>query len=292
MAWCVVSQTDQRRNMLIDILMSTSSCNRETILNIGDDDLAEQLYQCLKGRRYIIVMDDIQNVNAWDDIKRCLPDDRIGSRILFTSRNMDVAIMASYGGSNYPLRFLVEDESWNLLKWKVFNKEPCPPELVDVGKKIARNCGGLPITIVMIASVLKLLEKKRSLWMEVAENITSYISKETNVYMNMLEQSYNDLPMHLKPCFHYLGLFEKGREVPVQKLIMLWHAEGFIGKEECMKSKNVAQKYLTDLINRNMLLVSKRSSDGRIKSCTIHGAMHDMCLRLAKKDNFMKAIKE
>ncbi|CAA3007973.1 late blight resistance homolog R1A-3 [Olea europaea subsp. europaea] len=289
--WCVVSRTHRRRNMLIDILMSIDIDNKEQFLNMEDEMLVERLYKSLKGRRYIFIMDDIWNVNAWDDIKRCFPDDDNGSRILFTSRNMDVAVMTSYKSRrNYPLRFLVEDESWDLLQQKVFNEEQCPPELVDVGKKIAGNCGGLPITIVMIASVLKNLEKKPSSWMKVAENITSYISKETNEYMSVLEESYNDLPMYLKPCFLYIGVFEKVREIPVKKLIMLWHAEGFIGKVERKSSEDVAQEYLMDLINRSLLLVAKRKSDGRIKSCTIHGAMHDMCSRLAEKDNFVKVI--
>ncbi|KAL2532910.1 Disease resistance RPP13-like protein 4 [Abeliophyllum distichum] len=136
--------------------------------------------------------------------------------------------------------------------------------MVDVAKKIARNCGGLPSTVVFVVSVLKKLEKEISLWMDVAENITSYISKETNDYMNMLELSYNHLPMHLKPCFLYFGAYEKDKEIPVQKLIMLWAAEGFIRKVECRSSEDVAEQYLFGLINRSMILVSKRTSDGRI----------------------------
>ncbi|XP_022841555.1 putative late blight resistance protein homolog R1A-3 [Olea europaea var. sylvestris] len=286
--WCVVSRTYQRRNILIDILMSIDTDNKEQFLNMEDEMLTELIFQYLKGKRYIIIMDAIWNVNAWDDIKRCFPDDRIGSKILITSRNMNVA--SSNYRCNFSLRLLREDESWNLLLGKVFNKERCPPELVDVVKKIARNCGGLPITVVMIASVLKNLEKKRSLWMEVAENITSYICKETNEYMSVLEESYNDLPMRLKPCFLYFGIFEKEREIPVKKLIMLWHAEGFIGKVEDKSSEDVAQEYLMDLIDRSLLLIAKRKSDGGIKSCTILGAIHDMCSRLAEKDNFVKAI--
>ncbi|KAL2532922.1 putative disease resistance protein [Abeliophyllum distichum] len=238
--WCVVSQTYQRRNMLIDILNSIDVVDRDRILNTEDDLLADRIYKSLKGRRYIIFMDDI----------------------------------------------------WDLLEFKVFDNEQCPPVLVDVAKKIARNCGGLPSTVVFIASVLKKLEKEKSLWMDVAENITSYISKDTNDYMNMLELSFNHLPMHLKPCFLYFGAFEKDKEIPVQKLIMLWAAEGFIQKAENRSSEDVAEQYLLDLINRSMVLVAKRIYDGRIKACRVHGAMHDICLRVAEKENFMKVMKD
>ncbi|KAL2532898.1 Disease resistance RPP8-like protein 3 [Abeliophyllum distichum] len=293
--WCVVSPMapsyHKSRNMLIDILSSISDLNRIKILNMEDAHLAERIYRRLMRRRYIIFMDDIWDVNDWYDIERLFPDDHCGSRILFTSPIADMGMTASSGIFNYPLRFLTPDESWDLLQFKVFNNEQCPPVLVDVAKKIARNCGGLPSTVVFIASVLKDLEKERSLWMDVAENITSYISKETNDYMNMLELSYNHLPMHLKSCFLYFAAFEKDKEIPVQKLIMLWAAEGFIRKVECRSSDDVAEQYLFDLINRSMVLVDKRTSDGRIKACSVHGAMHDMCLRVAEKDNFMQVMK-
>ncbi|KAL2532941.1 Disease resistance RPP8-like protein 3 [Abeliophyllum distichum] len=291
--WCVVSPSyHKRRNMLIDILSSISNLNRTKILNMEDVELAEDIYKSLKGRRYIIFMDDIWDVKEWYYMERLFPDDMCGSRILLTSQIADVGMTASSRIFNYPLRFLTPDECWELLQFKVFDNEQCPPVLVDVAKKIARNCGGLPSTVVFIASVLKKLEKEKSLWMDVAKNITSYISKDTNDYMNMLELSYNHLPMHLKPCFLYFGAFEKDKEIPVQKLIMLWAAEGFIQKAENRSSEDVAEQYLLDLINRSMVLVAKRTSDGRIKACSVHGAMHDICLRVAEKENFMKVMKD
>ncbi|KAL2532942.1 Disease resistance RPP8-like protein 3 [Abeliophyllum distichum] len=286
--WCVVSPSyHKRRNMLIDILTSISDIGRDIILNMEVELLAEQIYKSLKGRRYIIFMDDIWDVKEWYDIERIFPDDRCGSRILLTSQIADVGMTASSRIFNYPLRFLTPDECWELLQFKVFDNEQCPPVLVDVAKKIARNCGGLPSTVVFIASVLKKLEKEKSLWMDVAENITSYISKDTNDYMNMLELSYNHLPMHLKPCFLYFGAFEKDKEIPVQKLIMLWFVEGFT-----MSNEDVANEYLLDLINWRMVQVAKRTSEGGIKACSVQGAMHDMCLRVAEKDNFMKVMKD
>ncbi|KAL2532909.1 NB-ARC domain-containing protein [Abeliophyllum distichum] len=87
--WCVVSQTYHKRNMLIDILRSTSHLNTETILNMEDDDLSIELYNCLKGSRYIIFMDDIWNVNAWFDTRYCFPDDNCASRILFMMSNFN-----------------------------------------------------------------------------------------------------------------------------------------------------------------------------------------------------------
>ncbi|CAA3008392.1 late blight resistance homolog R1A-3 isoform X1 [Olea europaea subsp. europaea] len=68
-AWCVTSQTYKKRNMLIEILMSISHSKRETFKNTDDADLAQKLYQSLKGRRYLVVIDDIWDINVWNEME-------------------------------------------------------------------------------------------------------------------------------------------------------------------------------------------------------------------------------
>ncbi|KAL0418343.1 UNVERIFIED_CONTAM: putative late blight resistance proteinR1A-4 [Sesamum radiatum] len=42
------------------------------------EELAERLYKNLKGRRYLVVMDDVWDTKVWDDVKRFFPDDNNG----------------------------------------------------------------------------------------------------------------------------------------------------------------------------------------------------------------------
>lgn len=97
LSWCVVSQTYKKRKLLIDILSSLSNLNRDKISEMEDEMLEEHLYKTLIDRRYLIVMDDLWDVHAWDNLKRYFPDDNInGSRILFTSRLKNVASETSH----------------------------------------------------------------------------------------------------------------------------------------------------------------------------------------------------
>ncbi|CAA2956192.1 late blight resistance homolog R1A-3 [Olea europaea subsp. europaea] len=288
-SWTVVSQTYQKRKQLIDILSPITDLSRDTILNMDNESLAENLYKNLKGRRYLIIMDDMWSKEAWDDLKRYFPNDRNGSRILFTSRLKDVALQTSSHGIINELRFLSVDECWDLLQKKVFQKEGCPPKLIDIGKQIATNCQGLPLAVVVISAVLANMEKKESLWQEVASNLSSYIFENPN--KNILDLSYMHLPIHLKPCFLYFGAFEEDRDIPIRKLLSLWIAEGFVQKREHKSLEDVAEEYLMDLINRSLVQVSKRRSDSGVKACSIHDLIRDMCLRIAKEENFLNVIK-
>ncbi|KAL2553277.1 putative late blight resistance protein-like protein R1B-17 [Forsythia ovata] len=290
-ALCVVSQTYDKKNTLIAILMSMSSSERDELSKFDEDTLGKKLYQSLCGEeiRYLIILDDIWT-DVWSDLHRYFPENQSGSRILFTTRFQKIGFQASDKSIVRKLRFLTDDECWKLLQMKVFHNVSCPLELVDIGMKIARNCDGLPLAVVVIAAVLA-NAKNKTKWEEVAESLSSHIFKD-NSCMKILELSYNYLPMHLKPCFLYFGAFEEDTEISVQKLISLWVAEGFVQKLKQMNSNDVSYGYLTDLISRGLVLVGKRRSDGAVKTCYVHDLLREMCLTIADNHNFMKVIKE
>ncbi|KAL2551464.1 Disease resistance protein RPP13 [Forsythia ovata] len=289
-AWCVVSQTYNKKQVLIGILSSMKNIKGEKIVNMDDESLAEDLYKSLKGRRYLIVMDDIWDTKPWDDLKRYFPDDGTQSRILFTTRNKNVGSKASPRSVISALPFLSEDECWELLRRKVFQDRNCPQELVDIGRQIAANCRGLPLAVVVIAGVLANMEKKKHLWQKVARNLSSHISQTPDKSNQILELSYKHLPMHLRPCFLYFGAFEEDMEIPVRQLMSLWVAEGYIKKEENKSLEDVALEYLMKLIDRSLVLVAKRRSNGGVKTCKIHDLLREMCLRMAEEKNFLKAV--
>ncbi|XP_022841992.1 putative late blight resistance protein homolog R1A-10 [Olea europaea var. sylvestris] len=259
-SWCVVSQTYKKKKLLVDILSSANNLKRDKIsewkkralAKISEwkkRALAEHLYKNLRGRRYLIVMDDLWDKKAWDDLQRSFPEDENGSR-------------------------------------KLFKKERCPQELQDIGKQIAENCHGLPLSVVTVAGVLSNMEKKESLWQQVAERLSSYISQNADDYIPSLKLSYTHLPNHLKPCFLYLSAFHKGEEIPVRKLLLLWIADGFIEKKEHEILEDETQEYLTELINRSLLQVSVRRSDNGVKACIVHDLVLDMCWKTAEEEIF------
>ncbi|CAA2933253.1 late blight resistance homolog R1A-3 isoform X1 [Olea europaea subsp. europaea] len=288
-AWCTVSQIYNKKNVLIEILSSMSNSKRDTYMEKKEESLVEDLYKNLKGRRYLIVVDDIWDIDVWNDLKRCFPDDSIGSRILFTTRIKEVGSKASPCRVK-ELPFLSEVECWGILQKRVFQDENCPKKLLDIGKQIAKNCRGLPLAVVVIAGILANMEKKKQLWENVARNLSSYISEIPEKCIQILQLSYNHLPLHLKPCFLHFGAFREDMEIPVRRLISLWVAEGFIKKDEHKNIEDVAREYLMELIDRSLVLVAERRYDGGVKTCKIHDLLREMCLKIAEENNFLKFI--
>ncbi|KAL8521629.1 hypothetical protein ACS0TY_011957 [Phlomoides rotata] len=50
----------------------------------------------------------------------------------------------------------------------VFGKEDCPLELEEIGKTIAKNCKGLPLSIIVIGGLLRKSKRTRGYWEYIA----------------------------------------------------------------------------------------------------------------------------
>ncbi|KAL1807645.1 hypothetical protein ACET3Z_024635 [Daucus carota] len=294
-AWTTVTQEPKKRDLLLGILKSGFDVDNK---NESDMELRATLKRRLSGRRYLVVMDDIWDSKDWNDLMLCFPDDNLGSRIVFTSRLADVPFKVHPGCYKYPLRFLSHEESWNLLRYRVFLEDSCPTSLIKIGQEIARNCKGLPLSLVVMAGILA-SDQTANWWNQVGEDTSSNVSNAPEQHMKTVELSYKHLPNHLKPCFLYFAAFPEDYEIPAWKLILLWMAEGLIKttqttekfpEDEENSLEKVAAGYLNNLISRSLVMVSKTGSNGGIKACIVHDVLRDFCIQRASKANFLQQL--
>ncbi|XP_031112745.1 disease resistance protein RPP8-like [Ipomoea triloba] len=108
--WTVASQHHSQRQMLLDLLGSKDDADKRS-----EEDLALRLYQSFKHQRYLVVMDDVWSVEAWDALKTCFPDDGYGSRVLLTTRIGEVANhICTQNDLSHQMQLLEQSESWKL----------------------------------------------------------------------------------------------------------------------------------------------------------------------------------
>ncbi|KAF3640450.1 putative prolycopene isomerase 1, chloroplastic-like [Capsicum annuum] len=170
-AKCRATQVYSWKELLLtilnDVLEPADRAEKE------DGELANELRQVLLTKRFLILIDDVWDKTAWDDLYMCFRDAQSGSRIILTTRLSDIANYVRCESNTHHLRLFRDDESWTLLQEEVFQGERCPPELVDVGFRIAKSCGGLPLFIVLVAGVLKEEKKEADVWKEVEDSLGS-----------------------------------------------------------------------------------------------------------------------
>lgn len=276
-----VSKDQSTRRLLLDILSQITLID-DDISCMTKDDLSHRLWKCLSGQKYLIVLDDIWEIRAWNEVKSSFPDDQNGSRVMLTTRFQKVSMEAQIRCSPYTLSFLSEEKSWELLKRKIFYNSSCPEDLSVVGKLIAKKCNGLPLAVVLIAGILATKERSLSIWSEISERVVFYLCEEG--LMEMLELSYKHLPGHLKPCVLYFGAFPEDMLIPTKILMQLWIAEGFVYESETMSLENVAKEYLKDIADRSLIIINSRSSSGGIKTFRIHDVIQKFCQMKAREE--------
>ncbi|XP_009761073.2 putative late blight resistance protein homolog R1B-16 [Nicotiana sylvestris] len=208
---------------------------------------------------------------------------------MVTTRIEQVAKHLQHRSDPYSLRFLTLEESWELLIKKVFQGESCPPNLLEASLQVAEHCKGLPLVIVLIAGIIVKMERQESLWLEVANDLSSHALGEQS--MKVIQSSYEHLEDHLKPCLLYMGLFPEDYKIPVSALLNLWIAEEFVLNVDTENyMEEAARVCLNDLLNRSLVMVSKRRRNGDIKYCILHDVVREFCSAKLREEKFVQLI--
>nr|USU81748.1 BSR [Brachypodium sp.] len=233
-AFVPVSQKPNIPNLLRTLLsqLGGTPFPHDCELNILLDDLREHL----QNKRYLIIIDDIWTVSAWEIIKCAFPESDLGSRVIVTTRIQEVAAACrSDRRRDYILQMkpLSNEDSTKLFFDRIFGSEQaCPQQLRDVSIEILKKCGGLPLAIISISSMLASeVSNQEDRWKHVHDSLGSGTNLTLEGVRKILNLSYKDLPPHLKTCLLYLGMYPEDYTIERTDLERQWMAEGFIGKE-------------------------------------------------------------
>ncbi|GJU88584.1 disease resistance protein RPM1-like protein [Tanacetum coccineum] len=297
-AWVSVSQTNGVDELLRSMIKKLFGGKRETVPSdlrkMNYRELVEMLIYYLREKRYVIILDDVWRILLWSRIRSAFPENGLGSRVIFTTRNDNVAKSVGPGNHILHLDPLGEDDSWALFCRKAFwtNLEhSCPVELEDLAQAITKKCEGLPLAIVAIGGLVCSRDKTAIEWKKIYDSLNWELSNNPVLesVKGILSLSFNDLPFYLKHCFLYCCAFRDGYPIKRKKLIRLWVAEGFILERKGITVEEVAEEYLTELCLRSMIQVTETNDSGRVKTFRVHDVMRELATTTSQKENFCLA---
>ncbi|XP_047961445.1 putative late blight resistance protein homolog R1B-17 [Salvia hispanica] len=291
-AWATISEQYNKREILCELVSQATMKDKKQLSEKSAAELGLELHKYLFGRRFLIVMDDMWKIESWDEIQRFFPNNENHSRIMVTTRQSQLTPQLNNHYS-HSMEFLDEASSWNLLSKTMFEEEPFPLDLQKVGKEIAHSCRGLPLSIVVVGGILKNMERTKKCWDSIRNNLTSVVNLKNDQHcLRLLKMSYDHLPVYLKPCFLYMGVFEEDEEILISKLIKLWVSEGFLKPIDGNSLGTIGKGFIKDLVDRNLILVDKLGSTGNIKQVKVHDLVRDLCVNQSKKEGFYHVVGE
>ncbi|CDP20972.1 unnamed protein product [Coffea canephora] len=289
-AWVTVSQTCDFPKLLKDLIRQLYEELKESVPGSIESKTTAELKKIVKdflqkAGRYAIVFDDVWDVEFWNEIKFALPEGNYGNRVMLTTRNADVAASCTESQDCvYRMKPLSNEDSWTLFCNKIFKGNRCPAHLMDVAKAVLDKCDGLPLAILAIGGLLASKDVSR---IDEWEMIQHSLGGKLERVKRILSLSYNDLPSHLKPCLLYLTIYSEDYPINCHMLILLWIAERFVEWRDGMSIEDVAWAYLSELINRSLIQVTKVFYEGTPHTCRIHDLLREVMLIKSREQNMV-----
>ncbi|KAJ6745325.1 DISEASE RESISTANCE PROTEIN RP, partial [Salix koriyanagi] len=120
------------------------------------ESLKSKLKEKLQNRKYLLVLDDVwdsedgQDGEKWDSLKKSLPREDRGNKMIITTRSHAIATLTS----RVPLELkgLADKESWSLFSYKAFGPGQESNNIdKNLKKEILERCCGVPLVIKAIA---------------------------------------------------------------------------------------------------------------------------------------------
>nr|XP_015616919.1 disease resistance protein RGA5-like isoform X2 [Oryza sativa Japonica Group] len=292
-AFVRTSQKTDMRRLLINILLQIRS--HQSPDNWKVHSLISSIRTYLQDKRFLIVIDDLWATSTWDIIKCALPEGNKSSRILTTTEIEDLALQSC----SYDLKFIFkmipfgEDDSRKLLFSIVFGSHSkCPPEVSETLYDIVRKCGGLPLAIVTVASLLASQLDKLEQWDYINKSLGySLMANPTLEGMKqLLNLCYNNLPQHLKACMLYLSMYQGDHIIWKDDLVNQWIAEGFICATEEHDKEEISRGYFDELVGRKIIQPVHIDDSGEVLSCVVHHIVLNFVTYKSIEENFIIAI--
>ncbi|XP_004496122.2 putative disease resistance RPP13-like protein 2 [Cicer arietinum] len=257
---------------------------------------SSDVLQTLAHKKYLIVIDGIEETSKviLDTLlSKAIPDMSTGSRLLLTTRKTNLA--HQYAADTtfvHPLQLLDDETSWVLFTRHLKVDSPLEEELVKVGREIMMKCGGLPSQILKMSCLLSDATLTLEEWSSVLGR-QQFNEDQKQSWSETLKTINTDLPLYLRRCLSYLGLFPSEFGIPVRRLVVLWVAESLVHhaaeqEQDQEPPEHVAERYLTELIDRNLIQIAKRKHNGKVKTCRLPYALRQFWWTKANESIFLK----
>ncbi|CAN6173458.1 unnamed protein product [Urochloa humidicola] len=290
--WVTVSQTYQVEELLKEIInqLKDQGANMSSdFMTMSRMRLVEVIQSYLQDKKYIIILDDVWDKDAWLVLNYAFVRNNRGSKVLLTTRRKDVSALAV---DNYviELKTLNYAKSWELFCKKAFRAlkdNTCPENLRSWAEKIVAKCQGLPLAIVTIGSILSYRGLEEQEWTFFYNQLSWQLANnpELNWISNVLSTSLHDLPSYLRSCFLYCSLHPEDYRIKRKLISKLWIAEGLVEERgDGTTMEEVAECYLTELTRRSLLQVTERNSCGRARTFLMHDLVREVTLDIAKME--------
>ncbi|XP_012703746.2 putative disease resistance RPP13-like protein 3 isoform X2 [Setaria italica] len=242
----------------------------------------------LSDKRYLVIIDDIWRWEEWEVIRKALPKDNLGCKIIMTTRVRSIAekCETEQRAGVYEQKFgraEAERLSAMRLSKSVEGLSTFSYEIADLSTEIADMCDSppfdfCPLAVICLSSAWAEShhvqgDDEEFYWARHVLYDGFLITPSLKPLVQSLCLGFDDLPVQLRTCLLYCTICPSMGYTG--GLVRKWVAEGFVSQVE------IAEAYFDKLVSRNLL---EREQDFYY---LIHPIILAFLVCKAKEDNFI-----
>ncbi|XP_031380892.1 TMV resistance protein N-like isoform X2 [Punica granatum] len=192
--------------LLSDIL----NCEREDFANT--DEGTQELKNRLHGKKAIILLDDVDQVDQLKALAGDLAWFSPESRIIVTTR--EKTVLDLFRIKDYELTLLSDYQAFELFCRHAFIKGSPTPDFIDLSRDIVRTTGRLPLALEVIGSSLSTSSGRKEIW----RGTLKQLKKKPHMKVrDALRISYDGLDREQQEIFLNIACFFIGTDARIVK---------------------------------------------------------------------------
>ncbi|XP_040992752.1 probable disease resistance protein At4g27220 [Juglans microcarpa x Juglans regia] len=254
----------------------------------GADGMAAKLRQRLKEERFLLILDDVWEKIDLDKLGVPRLEDPRGSKIILTSRSLDVCRNMMLTDVDIKVSVLRDEDAWQLFS-RYATDVVSLEHITPLAEAICKECKGLPLAIITMGAAMR-GKTKLELWnhalKQLRRSVPYAIGVEEELY-KPLKWSYDSLEgKDLKACFLYCSLFPEDFSIEIDELVWYWLAEGLIDDRE--KYEDFYSRGISLIENlKDACLLEDGSYVGTVK---MHDVVRDVSIWIACSEDGSKFL--
>ncbi|RWR72045.1 putative disease resistance protein [Cinnamomum micranthum f. kanehirae] len=273
--WVTVSGEGSRRKVQNDVA-ERLKC---TAIDMSDDRLKANIYHHLRGKKFLLILDDIWERIDLSDVGIPIPNQDNGCKVLLTTRDFGVCQQMETD-VEVQMEKLSEEEARSLFNEKV-GDVAMSPRIEPIARDIIKKCGGLPLAIIVVGSSLR-RKSDVAVWRntlrELQLSCTSQIKGMEKEVFSCMRISYDRLPNDCeRNLFLYCSLYPEDWKILITELAERCWLEGYIrGVDSIEDARDKGHHMVINLVDASLL-----ERDDNEEYVKMHDIIRDFALKEA-----------
>ncbi|CAA2974644.1 disease resistance At4g27190-like [Olea europaea subsp. europaea] len=257
------------------------------------DARAGRLHGRLKGnngKSILVVLDDVWEKTDLGTIGIPSPHDCKGLKIMFTTRIEEMCNKME-AQKKFKIEVLDKKEGWQLFKYASgISDNETDDELVSIAKKVAYECRGLPIALMIVGKALKgnkTMYKWRDTLRKLQRSSATNLEEMDNIMYQSIRWSLNYLGSEDRDLLLLCSLFAKDESIPIENLVR--YAKGlelYKGTETLCETRDKTKTIADNLKGHYLLQLGKKKNEVKLQD-----VIRDFCLQMAYEDERRYLVK-